>query len=94
MKKLKPRYGRVWNNMSITDDLTTLKERIELQNTRVIKLEGQEEEYFKYLKEEFKCDTFEEAEAVARKETAEIKKVETKLETKLLKLNELLETND
>lgn len=76
--------------MSIADDLTTLKDKIELRNTRVIKLQGQEEEYFKYLKEEFKCKTFEEAEDLAKKETTAIEKLETKIEKKLIKLEKLL----
>jgi len=79
--------------MSITDDLTTLKDRIELRNTKVIKLEGQEESYFNYLKEEFKCDTFEEAEAVAKKEATAIEKLETKIEKKLEKLEKLLDND-
>ena len=79
--------------MSITDDLTTLKDRIELRNTKVIKLEGQEESYFNYLKEEHKCDTFVEAEAIAKKETIAIEKLENKIEKKLEKLNKLLDND-
>ena len=79
--------------MSITDDLTTLKDRIELRNTKVIKLEGQEESYFNYLKEEHKCDTFEEGEAIAKKETIAIEKLENKIEKKLEKLTKLLDND-
>lgn len=72
------------------DKLTTIKERIELQNTKVIRLEGQEEAYFKHLKDEYGCDSFEEADKIIKKEITAIKKLETKLEKKIDKLDGML----
>ena len=77
--------------MTVASELNDLKERIELRKTKKIKLEGQVEQCYKYLKETFLCNTIEEGKKKLKKFDTGIKKIDTAIEKEMLELEKLLE---
>ncbi len=76
--------------MSLANDLTVLKERIELRTTKKIKLEGQLEEGMRILSEEFECNSYKKGEELVSNWKQKINDLEDKIEDGILKLDNLL----
>ncbi|MAF51025.1 MAG: hypothetical protein CMH64_02945 [Nanoarchaeota archaeon] len=76
--------------MTLANDLTALKDRIESQITKKIKLQGQKEECFKYLNEKFACNNLKEGENLYKKLDRRKIEMVKEIENKILKLDNIL----
>jgi|15BtaG_2_1085339.scaffolds.fasta_scaffold00188_32 hypothetical protein len=80
--------------MNIANDLADLKSRIESNKTKKIKLEGQKDQCYDYLKEQFSCNNLEEGLEKLKEFEEKASNLEKKIEKNILKINNILNKDD